>query len=161
MTAQERKSIFAFCRELGISEDDRHALIYSVTGKESTTELSADETRQVIHELTERLKLKNRTKPLEERKPRAYKPQVAGMMTPEQQSLAWRLIYRLKELDASPNSASAGERMAGAIRKELGITTVEGKDIFRWVSFDDGAKLIEKLKMYVRSAERQAKKRTG
>lgn len=161
MTAQERKSIFAFCRELGIGEDDRHALIYSVTGKESTTELSADETRQVIHELTERLKLKNRTKPLEERKPRAYKPQVAGMMTPGQQSLAWRLIYRLKELDASPNSASAGERMAGAIRKELGITTVEGKDIFRWVSFDDGAKLIEKLKMYVRSAERQAKKRTG
>ena len=82
------------------------------------------------------------------------------MMTPEQQSLAWRLIYRLKELDTSPNSASAGERMAGAIRKELGITTVEGKDIFRWVSFDDGAKLIEKLKMYVRSAERRTK-RTG
>ena len=161
MTAQERKSIFAFCRELGIGEDDRHALIYGITGKESTTELTPDETHQLIHELTERLKLKNRTKPLEERKPRAYKPQVAGMMTPEQQSLAWRLIYRLKELDTSPNSASAGERMAGAIRKELGITTVEGKDIFHWVDFDNGAKLIEKLKMYVRSAERQAKKRTG
>ncbi|MGN1137106.1 MAG: regulatory protein GemA [Oscillospiraceae bacterium] len=160
MTAQERKSIFAFCRELGMSDDDRHALIYSITGKESTTELTPGETKSVIHELTERLKLKNRTKPLEERKPRAYRPSVPGMMTPEQQSLAWRLVYRLKELDSSPNSASAGERMAGAIKKELGITTVPGKDIFRWVSFDDGAKLIEKLKMYVRSAERRAK-RTG
>lgn len=161
MTAQERKSIFAFCRELGIGEDDRHALIYSVTGKESTTELTPDETHQLIHELTERLKLKNRTKPLEERKPRAYKPQVAGMITINQQRMAWALIYRLMELDGvAVDKSMAGKRMAGAIRKELGVTTVEGTDIFRWVSFDDGAKLIEKLKMYVRSAERRTK-RTG
>lgn len=161
MTAQERKSIFAFCRELGIGEDDRHALIYSVTGKESTTELTPDETHQLIHELTERLKLKNRTKPLEERKPRAYKPQVAGMITINQQRMAWALIYRLMELDGvSVDKSMAGKRMAGAIRKELGVTTVEGEDIFRWVSFDDGAKLIEKLKMYVHSAERRTK-RTG
>ena len=161
MTAQERKSIFAFCRELGIGEDDRHALIYSVTGKESTTELTPDETHQLIHELTERLKLKNRTKPLEEKKPRAYKPQVAGMITINQQRMAWALIYRLMELDGvSVDKSMAGKRMAGAIRKELGVTTVEGEDIFRWVSFDDGAKLIEKLKMYVRSAERRTK-RTG
>ncbi len=143
-----------------MSDDDRHALIYSITGKESTTELSPDETHQLIHELTERLKLKNRSEPLHTRKPKTYNAPVAGMMTPEQQSLAWRLVYRLKELDSSPNSASAGERMAGAIKKELGITTVPGKDIFRWVSFDDGAKLIEKLKMYVRSAERRTE-RTG
>ncbi len=159
MTAQERKSIFAFCRELGIGEDDRHALIYSVTGKESTTELTPDETHQLIHELTERLKLKNRTKPLEERKPRAYKPQVAGMITINQQRMAWALIYRLMELDGvAVDKSMAGKRMAGAIRKELGVTTVEGTDIFRWVSFDDGAKLIEKLKMYVRSAERRTKR---
>ena len=159
MTAQERKSIFAFCRELGIGEDDRHALIYSVTGKESTTELTSDETHQLIHELTERLKLKNRTKPLEERKPRAYKPQVAGMITINQQRMAWALIYRLMELDGvAVDKSMAGKRMAGAIRKELGVTTVEGEDIFRWVSFDDGAKLIEKLKMYVRSAERRTKR---
>ena len=158
MTAQERKSIFAFCRELGIGEDDRHALIYSVTGKESTTELTSDETHQLIHELTERLKLKN---PLEERKPRAYKPQVAGMITINQQRMAWALIYRLMELDGvAVDKSMAGKRMAGAIRKELGVTTVVGEDIFRWVSFDDGAKLIEKLKMYVRSAERRTK-RTG
>lgn len=161
MTTQERRSIFAFCRELCIDDDNRHALIYSVTGKESTTELTPDETKAVIHELMERMKVKNRSEPLEVRKPRTYNQQVAGMMTPEQQSLAWRLVYRLKELDPAPGSASPAERMAGAIKKELGITTAPGKDIFRWVSFADGTKLIEKLKMYVRSAERRAERRTG
>lgn len=160
MTTQDRRTIFAFCRELGMGDDDRHALIYGITGKESTTELMPDETKAVIHELMERMRVKNRSEPLHTRKPKAYNPPVAGMMTPEQQSLAWRLVYRLRELDSSPNGASAGERMVGAIKKELGITTVPGKDIFRWVSFEDGAKLIEKLKMYVRSAERRAE-RTG
>lgn len=158
MTVQERKSIFAYCRELGMSEDDRHALIYSITGKESITELSDKETQQVIHELTERLKQKNRTRPTEKQTTKTYKPQVAGMITLAQQKLAWRLVYRLKELDTSPSSASAGERMAGAIRKELGITAAESGDIFKWVSFADGTKLIEKLKMYVRSAESRAKR---
>lgn len=159
MTAQERKAVFAFCRELGIKDDDRHALIFGVTGKESMTELTDTETSAVIRELTERMKFKNRSEPLHTKKPKAYKPPVAGMMTPEQQSLAWRLVYRLKELDSSPNGASPGERMAGAIRKELGITAFPGKEIFRWVSFDDGSKLIEKLKMYVRSAERRERRR--
>jgi hypothetical protein len=160
MTTQERKSIFAFCRDLGIDDESRHALVYGITGKESLTELDEKETKAVISELMERMKMCNRTDPLDHRKPKAYNPPVAGMMTPEQQSLAWRLVYRLAELDKSQSSASVGERMAGAIKKELGITTVPGKDIFKWVSFDDGAKLIEKLKRYVRSAERKSE-RTG
>ena len=104
--------------------------------------------------------MQNRSAPLENRKPKTYSPPVAGMMTPEQQSLAWRLVYRLIELDANASRATAAERMAGAIKKELGITTVPGRDIFKWVSFEDGAKLIEKLKRYVRSAENKAR-RTG
>lgn len=160
MTVQERKAIFAMCRDLHIDEDNRHALIYGVTGKESLTELNDSETKAVIHELMERMKLHNRNAPLENRKPKTYNPPVAGMMTPEQQSLAWRLVYRLIELDTNASRATAAERMAGAIKKELGITTVPGKDIFKWVSFDDGTKLIEKLKRYVRSAENKAR-RTG
>ena len=160
MTAQERKAIFAMCRDLHIDDDNRHALIYGVTGKESLTELTDGEAKAVIHELMERMKLQNRSAPLENRKPKTYSPHVAGMMTPEQQSLAWRLVYRLIELDANASRATAAERMAGAIKKELGITTVPGRDIFKWVSFEDGAKLIEKLKRYVRSAENKAR-RTG
>lgn len=157
LTAQERKSIFAFCHELGIEDDDRHALIYGVTGKESMTELTAAETKAVLHELMERMKIKNR--PELPRRKKEPAPAVAGMMTAAQQKLAWRLVYRLIELDDKPNKATAAERMSGAIKKELGITAVPGKDIFRWVSFDNGAKLIEQLKRYVRSAEKRAERR--
>ena len=155
MNTQDRKAIFAMCRELCMNDDERHSLIYGATGKESLTELNENETKTVMHELSERMKISSRSVPLEKRRPKVYSPQVPGMMTPEQQSLAWRLVYRLKELDTSPNNSTAGERMAGAIKKELGITTVPGRNIFRWVSFDEGSKLIEKLKMYVRSAERR------
>ena len=155
MNTQDRKAIFAMCRELHIDNNERHTLVYGVTGKESLTELDDKETKAVMHELTERMKISSRSVPLEKRRPQVYSPQVPGMMTPEQQSLAWRFVYRLKELDTSSSNATAGERMAGAIKKELGITTVPGRNIFRWVSFDEGSRLIEKLKMYVRSAERR------
>lgn len=157
MTVQNRKAIFAFCRELKISEDERHALVNGITGKESLTELTEEETTTVINELIERMKIRRRSD-LENQNPKSKVAAVAGMMTAEQQSLAWRLVYRLRELDDNPSRASAGERMAGVIRKELGITATAGKNIFMWISFEDGSKLIEKLKCYVRSAERKAKR---
>ena len=161
MDAQNRKAIFAMCRQLNIDNDDRHALIYGITGKESTKELTDAEAKAVIGELAERVRVRSRSLPLEKRKPKVYSPSVAGMMTPEQQSLAWRLIYRLIELDGNPKGATVAERMVGAIKKELGITAAPGKEIFKWVSFNDGSKLIEQLKRYVRSAEGQSKKTGG
>ena len=164
MTTAQRKSIFGMCTQLGMSEDDRRALICSVTGKESTKELTDRETEDVLKELRKRLG--GETVPPEKRNPKAYKPAEAGMMTTEQQSLAWRLMYRLQELDEKPmlhengKPYTVGERMAGAIRAILDNNMAQpGKDIFRRVNFDDGAKLIEGLKRYVRSAERKAKRR--
>lgn len=158
MTVQERKTIFALCGSLELSEEERHTLIYGVTGKESTKELTSTETKAVIAELMERSKYKNRSEPLENRKPKAYAPREAGMITPEQQSLAWRLVYRLKELDEG-GGASVGERMTGAIKKLTGTNMVKpGKEIFCRVTAADGNKLIEGLKRYVRSAENKAKK---
>ena len=164
MTNAQRKSIFGMCTQLGMSEDDRRALICSVTGKESTKELTGRETEDVLKELRKRLG--GETVPPEKRNPKAYKPAEAGMMTTEQQSLAWRLMYRLQELDEKPmlhedgKPYTVGERMAGAIRAILDNNMAQpGKDIFKRVNFDDGAKLIEGLKRYVRSAERKAKRR--
>lgn len=164
MTTAQRKSIFGMCKSLGISEDDRRALICSVTGKESTKELTDRETEAVIQEL--RARSKGKIVPPEKRNPKAYKPAEAGMMTTDQQSLAWRLMYRLQELDEKPmlhengKPYTVGERMAGAIRAILDNNMAQpGKDIFKRVNFDDGTKLIEGLKRYVRSAERKAKRR--
>ena len=161
MTTAQRKAIFGMCKTLGMSEDDRRALVYSVTGKESTKELTGSQTEAVIGELRKRCG--SVPAPPEKRNPKAYKPTVAGMMTTEQQSLAWRYIYRLRELDEKPvlhedgKPYTVGERMAGAIHKICGITAKPGENIFRWVSFKDGERLIEKLKMYVNTAERRAK----
>lgn len=164
MTTAQRKSIFGTCTQLGMSEDDRRALICSVTGKESTKELTDRETEDVLKELRKRLG--GETVPPEKRNPKAYKPAEAGMMTTEQQSLAWRYIYRLRELDEKPmlhedgTPVTPGERMAGAIRAILGNNMAQpGKDIFKRVNFDEGKRLIEGLKRYVNTAEKKAKRR--
>lgn len=165
MTSAQRKTIFGMCKSIGMSEDDRRALIFSVTGKESTKELTGSETEEVIRELRKRCGSVP-CRP-EKRNPKAYKPAVAGMMTTEQQSLAWRLMYRLQELDEKPmlhedgKPFTVGERMAGAIRKICGITAKSGENIFRWVSFEDGAKLIEGLKRYVNNTERKAGRKSN
>lgn len=165
MTNAQRKAIFRMCKSLDMNDDDRRALVYSVTGKESTKELTDSQTEAVIGELRKRCGGLS-VAPPEKRNPKAYKPAVAGMMTTEQQSLAWRYLYRLRELDEKPvlhedgKPFTIGERMAGAIHKICGITAKPGKDIFRWVSFDEGSKLIEGLKRYVQSAERKARRKS-
>lgn len=162
MTNAQRKTIFGRAKGLGMNTEELHILVAGLTGCESLTELTDKQVETVIGELNNRV---NHSAPPEKRNPNAYKPAVAGMMTTEQQSLAWRYIYRLRELDEKPmlhedgTPVTVGERMAGAVYKICGITAKPGKDIFRWVSFDDGAKLIEGLKRYVQSAERKAGRR--
>lgn len=163
MTAQQRKVIFGLSKGLGIDKDNLHVLVNGLTGCESLTELTDVQAETVIRELRSRMRYGNRSEPMNHN-PKEKPAAVPGMMTAEQQSLAWRLMYRLQELDRKPKlhdngqPFTVGERMAGAIGKIIGVTTVPGKDIFKWVSFDDGTKLIEGLKRYVRSAERKAEK---
>lgn len=160
MTTAQRKKIFGKSKGLGINSEELHVLVAGLTGCQSLTELTDKQAEAVIGELDAR---GSRSSPPEKRNPKAYKPTVAGMMTTEQQSLAWRYIYRLRELDEKPvlhedgKPFTVGERMAGAIHKICGITAKPGENIFRWVSFEDGAKLIENLKRYVNTAERRVK----
>lgn len=164
MTTAQRKSIFGKSKGLGMNSEELHVLVAGLTGCQSLTELTDKQAEAVIGELDAR---GNRSAPPEKRNPKAYKPAVAGMMTTEQQSLAWRYMYRLRELDEKPllhedgKPYTVGERMAGAIHKICGITAKSGEDIFRWVSFEDGAKLIEGLKRYVQSAERKAGRKSN
>ena len=162
MTVQQRKTIFGLSKGLNMNTDELHLLVNGLTGKESLKELSYNQVEIVIRELRSRTHHSS-DQLAAERKPRPQS--VPGMMTAEQQSLAWRLMYHLQELDEKPRfhengtSVTVGERMAGAIEKILGITAMAGRDIFKWVSFEDGSKLIEYLKRYVRSAEKRAAKK--
>lgn len=152
------KRIYALASELGISDsssgtdDMLHQLVYSITGKLHITELTDAEASEVQNELMKRMRLRNRDRPL---KKGGQKKTVPGMMSVPQQKKAWRLAYRLDEIDHT--EASVAERLLGVIEKVLGITASKA-DPFRWINFDDGTKLIEQLKRYVRSAERKAKK---
>ena len=131
--------------EPGSHEDAFHQLVYGLTGKDSVKALTEPEFQKVENELKQRL----RARP-SDRRP---EPQEApGMMTKAQRDMAWRQIYTLAAL--SPSRASEGERMAGAVRKILGITA-SPKEPLKWVSKEDGSRLIDTLKRYVRTAQKK------
>ncbi len=159
--ATTTKKLYTLANSLGLvengsKEDPFHQLVYGMTGKEHVSELTPEEARAVQNELQERMRLKNHDKPLKKKK--SAKEDVPGMMTAAQQGLAWRLVYRLDELE--PTAASVPERLIGAVEKICGVTA-SSADPFRWINLDKGTKLIEQLKRYVRSAERRAAKKVG
>jgi hypothetical protein len=159
ITKGQIQRVYALGAGIGILEngnenDDLHALVSRITGKEHIKDLTDTEFNAVERELMRLMRYGTRPAPLKKSARRTKPEAVPGMMTPEQQSLAWRMIYRLCELDKQPTAATPGARMVGAINKILGIdATVEAP--FRWVDFESGAKLIERLKRYVRSAEKK------
>lgn len=137
--------------ERGSKEDDLHALVYQTTGKTSIRSLTAAEGRAVEAELKSRAGAQRR---------RTKSGSVPGMMTAAQKRLAWAIIYHLIQLDSKPDSASAAERMSGAVKKVLGVDAPV-RDPLRWVDFTGGEKLIEQLKRYERSARRRASREGG
>ena len=75
-------------------------------------------------------------------------------MSDGQQRKVWRLMYQLETLDEKPSSARLGDRLCGIIRKELSVDCV-AKQPFRWLTYQQGVKLIEILKKYVANAQRR------
>jgi hemoglobin-like flavoprotein len=153
ITKEQVRSIYALGSAAGILEsgnkdDSLHALVRRVTGKDTVSSLTAEEYEKVKHELLPLLKYRNHKPAVP-----AYAP---GMMNKAQQSLAWRYIYRLRELDqdTDAHAATVGERMVGAIKKVLGVDA-KVESPFKWLSQEQGGALIEQLKRYVRSAERR------
>ena len=143
--------------ESGNKNDALHAMIAVITGKDSVSDLTEKEFEEVQKELLAKIKLGKRTLPPPAAR-RNGKTTAPGMMNAEQQGKAWRCIYRLKELDVGGSSATAGQRMVGAIKKVLGVEA-RVEDPFKWITQEQGATLIEQLKRYVRSAEAREKKR--
>lgn len=136
--------------EHGNKEDPFHQIVYSVTGKTSVKDLTSREMKQVENEIRSRSenvsgdKIKNQEA-------------VAGMMSPAQQSLAWRLMYQIQRYDVKFSDKPVGARLAGVVRKTLKISASD-TDPLKWVNVENGNKLIETLKRYVKSAEKKYKR---
>ena len=138
---KKMRTIYAIAKKLGISdgtrEDELHALVFSISRKESITLLTDTEADKVIKHL----------------KNLCPKDDIKGKMTEKQRKKAWSLIYTLTELDGETKT-QAPAKMCGAVKKILGYDA-PGKNPLLWVKYEDGSKLIEYLKRYVKSAEQK------
>lgn len=134
--------------EHGSKEDPFHQIVYSVTGKTSVKELTSREMKQVENEIRSRI-----SENVSGDKVKSQEA-VSGMMSPAQQSLAWRLMYQIQRYDVKVSDKSVGARLAGAVRKTLKISASD-TDPLKWVNAENGNKLIETLKRYVKSAEKK------
>lgn len=157
MDAQKSRKIYGMAKQLGLNNDELHCLVQGVTGCSSLKELDDKQIGSVISELASRLRGISAA-PRVTKKPCGKAITAPGMMTNAQKGKAWALMYELIELDGA-QPAEAYSRMHGAIKKILGINMGSEKDPFRSIDFDGGSKLIETLKLYVKSAERKAIKK--
>lgn len=134
-------------------QEDLHALVYDITGKESITMLNQGEFLKVIHELEQRLPACSSTQC---RNTSASKEQRAPeMATAKQEKKAFLLMYELIKYDAVPDKTTAGVRMRGVIKKVLGLD-VGLEEPFKWVSASKARLLINTLKGYVDTEEHKA-----
>ena len=138
--------------ESGNKDDSFHQFVYGITSKSSVKELTDKEAKEVEAELRNRMSFGDSKVIKKKRKVQAATP--PGMMNSGQISKAWALMYDLDKISPAANGAGVSDRMYGAIKKILGITP-NMKEPFRWVSFEDGNKLIETLKRYVASAKKK------
>ena len=151
MTNAERRKIYGISKNLGMTNDDLHALCSAVTGRESTKELDRAQTAALIRELEIRQTGNN-------------KPPVSGKayktdgMSQEQCRKVFAQIYELAKYDSEPSTATPGERVCGVIQKCIGKLTAPAEPFAR-LSAADGQKLIEMLNRFITSAALKAMRR--
>ncbi|MDE7361516.1 MAG: hypothetical protein K2N38_06230 [Oscillospiraceae bacterium] len=131
-------------RDLG-TEDNLHLWIKQWSQKDHISELTEKQADFIIARLID---YKENVCP--------EKPTKIEHITGEQQSLCFRLAYKLAQL--SPSDAEVRERLRGLICKVTGRNVRAEGDIFYKVSRDEGARIIEMLKRIIRSEERKKKR---
>lgn len=134
-----RKTVYALGRGLGMDNEDIHALVYGITGKEHISELTDKEFFAVRAELMNRMKGMPPAPAEKKAKPKSEYTYDRGRLSEAQAKYIWRLMYQLESFDEKPCDKTLRERLAAIIRKELNVPVIDscsgGKtDIFRNVS---------------------------
>lgn len=149
ITKQHIHTLYAIASRVGLVEsgnknDNFHTLVYRFTKKQSVKDLTEKEFYTVKGNL---LKMGND----DSRKRVKDTEIISNGMTADQIKKAWAILYEI--IEYSPSSATAGERMVGAIKKILGLDAQISQP-FAWLDADHGIRLIEQLKRYERSVKR-------
>lgn len=161
-----RKTVYALGRGLGMDNEDIHALVYGISGKEHISELTDKEFFAVRARLIELMKGMP-TEPAERKpKPKVKYSYDHGRLSEAQANYIWSLMYKLESYDEKPCEKTVRQRLASIIRKELNIPVIEDvngtrSDIFQNVTTAGASKLIEQLKRYVVSAKNKAERRAS
>lgn len=156
ISKQQIKSIYALGSSLGLVEhgsrdhdDNLHQLVGAVTGKQSVSKLTQDEANRVIADLIFRMR-GCPAEPKPRKAPKAYE-ETPGGMTAGQQRKVWELMYELRGYDAGASDKSLGVRLCGIIKRQFNMDG-SPKNPFRFMSYQQGVRLIEILKKYIDSA---------
>lgn len=153
ISKRQVKNLYALASRAGLltsgnRDDDFHCLVYRLTKKSSVKELTKREyflIRDIVVNTIERSGNSNFiTRP--ENK--------TNGMSEGQIKKAWAIMYEI--IAFTPSSATAGERMVGAIKKILMIDS-EAKNPFAWLDVEQGNRLIEGLKRYQTSVKKKVK----
>ena len=145
---QQKKAIYAMGGSLGLvdkinrNDDNLHQMVEGMTGKEHISELSYAEAQEVIGILKERMRGQYKS---------ADKSSSSSGLTEGQRKKIWALMYQLADCDTQPSSAGLGDRLCGIVRRELHIDAAPNQPL-RWLTYQQGSRLIEKLKGYVSTA---------
>lgn len=131
-------------RELG-ADDNLHLWIKQWSRKDHISELTEKQADFIIARLID---YKENVCP--------ERPAEIEHITGEQQSLCFRLAYKLAQV--SPSEVEVRERLRGLICKVTGREIHSDGDIFYKVSRDEGSRIIEMLKRIIRSEERKKKR---
>ncbi|MCM1277105.1 MAG: hypothetical protein NC299_17385 [Lachnospiraceae bacterium] len=127
------------------ADDDLHLRIKQWTQKDHISELTEKQADFIIARLMD---YKENVCP--------DKPAEIEHITGEQQSLCFRLAYKLARL--SPSEAEVREHLRGLTCKVTGREIRPDGDIFYKVTRSEGAKIIEILKRMIRAEERKTKR---
>lgn len=144
------KSIYKLGAALGLVErnnhdDPLHQLVQGISGKDNVTALSQEEAAKVLGELIHRMRYGNRKVPLESSR---------GGVSGGQQQKILALMLELRKYDKTPSTATVEQRVAGIIRREFQQSATPSAP-YRWLTYRDGARLIEIIKGYLATAQRK------
>lgn len=150
-TGKQIQRIYALGAQCGLlnrdrgADDDLHLWIKQWSRKDHISELTEKQADFIIARLID---YKENVCP--------ERPEELEHITGEQQSLCFRLAYKLAQL--SPSNVEVRERLHGLICNVVGRDIRADGDIFYKVTRSEGAQIIETLKRMIRSEERKKKR---
>lgn len=157
-TGKQIQRIYALGDQCGLldrglgADDNLHLWIKQWSRKDHISELTEKQADFIIARLID---YKENVCP--------QKPSEIEHITGEQQSLCFRLAYKLAQL--SPSEVEVRERLRGLICKVTGRNIRADGDIFYKVTRQEGSQIIETLKRIIRSEGRsclqERKKKRG